>query len=346
MRDPYETLGVEPHVSLAEIKAAYRRLARKLHPDALSGAAAPDRRRAETHFQEVTAAYNLLKDTDARRRYDALRHAAAKPNFEKAAAHGAGARANGAKARAGTGSKAEDATFKPASSAARGAEKPRSDPSDLNREPLKARPLTEEEQEGVFSEFYEGLRDAGRRVFRGRGRDVAYALEIPFVDAAKGGMRRVSLGPRTLDIRIPAGLETGRQIRLRGQGEAGSGGAPAGDAFLEVHVLPHPSFRRDGNDIHLTLPVTLAEAVIGGKVDVPTLSGAVSLTVPAGSNSGTQLRLRGKGIAPEDRKDAPGDQYVTLSITLPEKPDRALRDFAAGWAQGLASSVRQHLFKG
>lgn len=337
MRDPYETLGVEPHVSLAEIKAAYRRLARKLHPDALSGTSAPDRRRAEMRFQEVTAAYNLLKDTDARRRYDAVRHAAAKPKFEKAAAHGA-------KARAGTVSKAEDATFKPASKTAKGGGKTRSEPSDF-KEPLQARPLTEEEQEGVFSEFYEGLRDAGRRVFRGRGRDVAYALDIPFVEAARGGMRRVALGARTLDIRIPAGLETGRQIRLRGQGEPGSGGAPAGDAFLEMHVLPHPSFRREGNDIHLTLPVTLAEAVIGGKVDVPTLSGTVSLTIPAGSNSGTQLRLRGKGIAPEDRKDGPGAQYVTLSITLPEKPDRALRDFAASWAQGLASSVRQHLFK-
>lgn len=342
MRDPYETLGVEPHVSLAEIKAAYRRLARKLHPDALSGAEAPDRRRAETQFQEVTAAYNLLKDTDARRRYDAIRHAAAKPKFEKAAAYGARARANGAKA--GSGPKAEDATFKPASGNAKSTEKPRFEPADL-KEPLTARPLSEEEQEGAFSEFYEGLRDAGRRVFRGRGRDVAFALEIPFLEAARGGLRRVDLGGKTLDIRIPAGLETGRQIRLRGQGEAGSGGAPAGDAFLEVRVLSHPWFRREGNDIHLTLPVTLAEAVIGGKVDVPTLSGTVSLTVPAGSNSGTQLRLRGKGIAPEDRKDGPGDQYVTLSITLPEKPDRALRDFAAGWAQGLASTVRQHLFK-
>ncbi|WP_293328664.1 DnaJ C-terminal domain-containing protein [Parvibaculum sp.] len=337
MRDPYETLGVEPHVSLAEIKAAYRRLARKLHPDALSGAEAPDRRRAETRFQEVTAAYNLLKDTNARRRYDAIRHAAAKPKFEKAAAYGA-------RFRSKSGPKAEDAPFKPASKKAGNAEKPGFEPSDL-KEPLKARPLSEEEQEGVFSEFYEGLRDAGRRVFRGRGRDAAYALEIPFLEAARGGMRRVALGGKTLDIRIPAGLETGRQIRLRGQGEAGSGGAPAGDAFLEVRVQPHPWFRREGYDIHLTLPVTLAEAVIGGKVDVPTLSGAVSLTIPAGSNSGTQLRLRGKGIAPENPKDGPGDQYVTLSITLPEKPDRALRDFAAGWAQGLASSVRQHLFK-
>ena len=338
MRDPYETLGVEPHVSPAEIKAAYRRLARKLHPDALSDTATSERRHAETRFQEVTAAYNLLKDADARRRYDAMRHAAAKPKFEKAAAYSA---KSGTKPR----EKPEDASFRPSSKTG---EKTRFEPPEF-KEPLKARPLSEDEQEGVFSELYEGLRDAGRRVFRGRGRDVAYALDVPFLEAARGGMRRVALGGKTFDVRIPAGIDTGRQIRLRGQGEAGSGGASAGDALLAVNVQPHPHFRREGKDIHLTLPVTLAEAVIGGKVDVPTLSGTVSLAIPAGSNSGTQLRLRGKGIAPENGNNGtpgiPGDQYVTLSLTLPEKPDQSLKDFAASWAQGLTSRVRQHLFK-
>ena len=338
MRDPYETLGVEPHVGPAEIKAAYRRLARKLHPDALGGAAASERQHAEARFQEVTAAYNLLKDSDARRRYDATRHAAAKPKFEKAAAQKA--KWDAARSRP----KAENAGFKPDPKSTKSKEKPRFEPHPL-KEPLKARPLTEEEQDGVFNELYEGLRGAGRRVFRGRGRDVSYALEIPFLEAARGGMRRVTLGGKTLEVRIPAGLDTGRQIRLRGQGEEGSGGAPAGDALLEITVLPHTHFRRDGKDIHLTLPVTLAEAVIGGRVDVPTLSGTVNLTIPAGSNSGTQLRLRGKGIAPESGTGSPGDQYVTLSITLPDKPDEALKDFAASWAPGLTSRVRQHLFK-
>lgn len=290
MRDPYEILGLARDAGNAEVKAAYRRLAKRLHPDAQSEGNAA---RQQARFQEVTAAYNQIKDEAARKRFDAewrtAAEAARAPAFEETLQRGA-------------------------------AEHPAS--------------------EDVFSELFEGLRSAGKRAFRARGDDQAYRLTVSFLEAANGARKRVRLaGDKMLDVSVPAGIENGQQIRLRGQGGNGHGGASAGDALVTITVAPHPHFRRTGRDIHLTLPVNLVEAVLGARVDVPTVSGPVSLSVPPGSNTGTRLRLKGRGIAAEG--SPPGDQYVTLSLVLPETPDAALQDFAAAWTEGAKYNPRK-----
>ncbi|MDO8838650.1 MAG: DnaJ C-terminal domain-containing protein [Parvibaculum sp.] len=290
MRDPYEILGLKPDAGNAEVKAAYRRLAKRLHPDAMSEGNAA---RQQARFQEVTAAYNQLKDDAARRRYEAERRAAA--GVARASAF-----------------------------------------EETMRGGATEHPVSED----IFSELFEGIRSAGKRVFRARGDDQTYHLTVSFLDAANGARKRVRLAAgKMLDVNVPAGIDDGNQIRLRGQGGAGHGGAEAGDALVTVAIDPHPHFRREGRDIHLTVPVSLPEAVLGARVDVPTISGPVSLSVPAGSNSGTRLRLKGRGIAAEG--GTPGDQYVTLTLVLPEPPDEALQDFAATWTAGAKHNPRK-----
>lgn len=290
MRDPYEILGLDPGAGNAEVKTAYRKLAKQLHPDAQRDSAAHHAR-----FQEVTAAYNQLKDEAGRRRFEAERLAAAAAQRQR--------------------------VFR--ESAATG---------EASREPPP---------DDLFSELFEGIRSAGKRVFRARGEDRTYRLTVTFLEAANGATKRIRLtGGKAFDVAIPAGIESGKQIRLKGQGGEGHGGAEPGDALVSVDVEQHPFFERKGSDIHLTLPVTLPEAVLGAKVEVPTVSGPVSLAIPPGSNTGTRLRLKGRGLRNEAAGTS-GDQYVTLSLTLPEEPDGALRDFATGWAEGRKHNPRK-----
>lgn len=184
------------------------------------------------------------------------------------------------------------------------------------------------DSDDLFSDLFGGGR---RRGFKARGADVAYEMQVDFIDAAVGAKRRLTLPDgRTLDVTIPPGSEDGQQLRLKGQGTGGLGGGPAGDAYVEIHVAPHPFFTRKGHDIHVELPVTLSEAVAGGKVQVPTVDGAVAVTVPKGSNTGTVLRLKGKGVL-NRQSGARGDQYVKLKIVLPDKPDPELERFVESW---------------
>jgi len=291
MNDPYAALGVAKTAGADEIKKAYRALAKQLHPDLNPGNEA-----AATRFKDVSSAYDLLSDADKRGRFDrgeidASGQERPEASFYRSYAGGP----QGAKYRAGAGF----------------------DPSDLFSD--------------LFAKGGRGAADEEFHEFRMRGSDVGYTLTVDFIDAAKGIAKRLSFPDgRTLDVNVPPGTESGQVLRLRGQGQPGIGGGPPGDALIEVTVAPHPFFRRDGNDIQVEVPVTLTEAVAGGKITVPTIEGPVSMTVPANSNSGTRLRLKGRGIAP--RGGARGDQYVSLKLVLPREADSALQEFVKNWS--------------
>ncbi|MES1989831.1 MAG: DnaJ C-terminal domain-containing protein [Pseudomonadota bacterium] len=312
MRNPYAILGLKPDADTAAIKAAYRRLAKTLHPDAQGASPSAD---AQARFQNVTAAYNLLKDKAARTRFDAGQAAEAEmrtwsrnnsrpnPAFEEAPY---------ARARAGR--------------------------TQFEADPMGA---TGDVGADMFTGLFGGLRDAGKRVFRAKGDDQTYRLTVSFLDAARGGKQRLSLGNgRELDVKVPAGIEDGQQIRLRGQGGEGYGGAPAGDAIITVTVERHETMTREGLNILQNVPVSLPEAVLGTKLEIETLTGPVSLTIPAGSNTGTKLRLKGRGIQLENGSQ-PNDLIVCLTLSLPDEQDQALRDFLAGWGPGLAHDPRR-----
>ena len=253
----------------------------------------PGNAESASKFKDISGAYDLLSDADKRARFDRGEIDASGQERADASfyrAHAGGPQ--GAKYRGGAGF----------------------DPSDLFAD--------------MFARSGRGGGDFHE--FRMRGSDQSYTLSVDFLEAAKGAQKRLSFPDgRTLDVNVPAGAETGTVLRLRTQGQPGSGGGPAGDALIEITVEPHPLFRREGNNVVVDLPVTLAEAVVGGKINVPTIDGPVSMTVPAGSNTGTRLRLRGRGIAPKGY--SAGDQYITLKVMLPKEPDAALSDFIQNW---------------
>lgn len=266
-KDYYQTLGVSRDVSEEDLKKAYRRLARKYHPDVSKEAD------AETHFKEINEAYEVLKDPEKRAVYDRL----------------------GSQYRAGDAFRA---------------------PPGWDGGPQ----FDVEGMGGGFSDFFETLfRGQGRRSGFGgarRGNDQVASVVLPLEEAYRGGQRRISLsgpcGTRTLEVQIPAGVMSGQRIRLAGQGEAGTGGG-AGDLYLDLEIAPHPLFRLEGRDIHLDLPVTPWEAVLGATITVPTLGGPVQVQVPPGSQSGRRLRLKGRGFP----GSPPGNQYLNLQIQIP-----------------------------
>jgi len=282
--DPYTVLGVKKDASQDEIQKAYRRLAKKLHPDLN-----PGNEQAEERFKEVSAAYDLLGDPDKRARFDRGEIDASgmerpRQRYYRDFAEG--------------GAYASDAGF-----------------ADFA---------------GVDDILSQMFGREGRANIRMRGSDVHYRLELDFLDAINGGKRQITLPDSSaLDVNIPPGTRDGQILRLRGKGRPGMGGGPPGDALVEIEVRPHRIFTRKGDDIHVDLPISLGEAVLGGKVKVPTPSGTVTMTVPKWANTGTVLRLRGKGVPRID--GSRGDEFVTLKVMLPEKPDPELEKFVAQW---------------
>jgi DnaJ-class molecular chaperone len=303
--DLYQRLGVQRGASEAEIKKAYRSLAKQLHPDRNK-----DNPNAAKRFGEVTAAYDLLSDKDKRARYD---RGEIDEDGNPKMPFGSGGFGGGARS-GGRGGGFDDFQG--------GFGGETADLSDLF--------------EGLFGGATGGRRGGGFGGFRQRARapqkgaDIAYRLTVPFVDAATLKPQRITLADgKTIDLKLPNGVEEGTKIRLAGKGQEGPDGP--GDGLVTISVSPHPFYRRDGNDIRMDLPVTLKEAVTGAKVKVPTPDGPVMMTVPKGSSSGKVLRIKGRGFTNKSGKR--GDQLLNLEVSLPAG-DAELEAFVEGWNGG------------
>ncbi len=311
-KDYYKILGVPRNASQEEIKRAYRRLARKYHPDVSKE---PD---AEERFKEINEAYEVLKDPEKRAAYDQL----------------------------GTGWQAGQEFHPPP------------DWEEIFGGFRQGGGAAGAEGFGGFSDFFEslfggGFGRAGRRGgFRMRGQDEFARLRITLEEAYHGGTRtlelqvpemdeagRVRARTRRIQVRIPRGVTEGQQIRVPGQGAPGIGGGPPGDLYLEVEFVPHPHFRAEGRDIHLTVPVTPWEAALGAKILVPTLGGPVALKIPPGTQSGRRLRLKGRGLP----GSPPGDQYVTVQIVTPPADTPARRALYERMREEMPMNPRRHL---
>lgn len=318
MRDPYEVLGVAKNASEADLKKAFRTLAKKHHPDKHQGDA-----EAQKKFQEISGAYDLLSDKEKRAQYDA---GVIGPDGNPRGFGGGG----GFDPRAGgfRGGNPFGEGGNPFGGGA-GAGGFHFSFDDHGGNPFAGASGAGGGFEDLLSQMMGGRRGGARGARTAqKGEDYTAAVTVSFEEAANGGTRRVVLqNGEQIDVKIPAGIKDGQSVRVKGRGGPGRGGAPNGDVLLQVQVAPHPYMTRDGNDIRMDLPVTLKEAVLGGKVPVPTLTGTVALTVPANANTGTVLRLKGKGIGGAH----PGDLYVRLVVTLPEQPDESLKSFLERW---------------
>jgi DnaJ-class molecular chaperone len=299
--DPYAALGVAKSATQDEIRKAYKKIAKESHPDLNPGDA-----KAAARFKAAAGAYDLLKDPEKRARFDrgeidAMGQERPERKFYREYAEG------------------PEATYH----TRRGYE-------DFG------------EMSDVFADLFgdrRGARAAGGQGIRMRGPDRHYTLEVGFLEAAQGATRRITLPDgQMLDVKIPAGLEDGQTLRLRGKGGEGIGGGPAGDALVTVGVAPHHFFRREGDDILVELPITLDEAVLGARVEVPTIDGRVALSVPKGASSGRTLRIRGRGVK---RDGGRGDQLVTLKVVAPPQVDDELEAFFRRWREGHAYDPRK-----
>jgi curved DNA-binding protein len=290
-KDYYETLGVEPTAGEAELKAAYRRLARKYHPDVSKEEG------AEAQFKAVNEAYEVLRDKDKRAEYDRLRARGYRPgeDFQPPPGFGGGGH-GGFDFGQGGGFRFEEGA-------------------------------------GGFSDFFESLLGGGRAQARGPGPlgDVRAKLSIPLEIAYTGGSQRIGVDGRTLDVKIPAGIQPGQVIRLTGQGQ--QQGSRRSDLLLEIDYRPHADFEVDGRNILHTLTLAPWEAALGTTVSVPTLGGPVDLRIPPDSDAGRKLRLRGRGLP---GKPAPGDQIVEIEIRAPKAETEAQRELYRKMAEAFA----------
>lgn len=299
--DPYEALGLKKTATDAEIKKAYRRIAKTDHPDLN-----PDPKAAE-RFKAASVAYDLLKDPEQRRRFDAGEIDATGQERQQRRYYReyAGAADNPYAEGAGYGG----------------------DFSDVFADLFGGRARGGRRRAGGGFEGFEGFGGQGVHM---RGQDLRFTLSVDFLTAARGGATRVTLPDgQTLEVTIPEGARDGQTIRLRGKGGPGMGEGGAGDAYLTLAVEPHTTFTRNGDDIEVTLPISLPEAVLGGRVEAPTISGPVSLNIPKGASSGQRLRLRGRGVKREG--GGHGDQHVILRIVSPPRIDDELARFMEDW---------------
>ncbi len=304
----YHVLGVAPEADLETIRKAYRKLARKNHPDLNPGDAA-----AEERFKEASRAWEVLQDPAKRRDYDEFGEVSLEAGFDADQAR---------HAREAFGTRFGTGGFPGAGAG----EFEFGDLDDLM---------------GRF--FGGGDRASG---FRAPGQDIEAALELDFADAIQGGEKRLTLGrpegPETIRVRIPAGVDDGGRLRVPGKGAPGMGGGPPGDLWVRLRVRPHRRFRRDGRDLHLDVPVTVTEAIRGAAVEVPTLDGRVTLRVPPATDSGTRLRLRGKGVPAGGGRPA-GDLIVRIEIRVPRELDDDAQDALRQLERAEDDDVRKDL---
>lgn len=324
MRDPYELLGVGRTATQSEIKTAYRKLARTLHPDLN-----PNDPKAEDRFKEVSAAYELLSDDDKRKRFD--RGEIDAEGHERRRAHSGQRRSSGfgggGFGGAGFGGRTNN---------------------NRGQNTWWFEDLLNDEDDSPFAA---GRGPGGRQhTSPKRGTDTRYPVTVSFEEAAMGCSRQITLsGGKTVSVKVPPASETGKVLRLKGMGAPGMHGGPDGDALVEITVTPHGVFRREGVDVVADIPVSLTEAVLGAKITVPTVDGKVTVTVPEGSNTGTTLRLRGKGI-PKDGKpeSGRGDQLCKLKIVLDDPADPKLKSMVSklhheGGSSGVIAALRAKL---
>ena len=292
----YDILGVQKRATDDEIRRAFRKLAKENHPDLH-----PDNKAAAERFKKITNANEILSDPDKRRQYDAGeidgRGEQRRPQWRHTA--GGPGSPGGPRARTQGGSAFDDMGF-----------------SD------------------IFSDVFGGGRgDPRARNFAARGQDLRYTLEVDFIEAVTGGKKRVTLPDGgTLDLAVPEGVTDGQTLRLKGKGGPGQKGSDHGDALVEIKVRPHPQFKRQGDDILIEIPISIDEAVLGAKIEVPTISGRVHLSIPKGTSSGKTLRLKGKGVRSRPGAE-PGDELVTIRIVLPDTIDESLSYFFSEWRQ-------------
>jgi DnaJ-class molecular chaperone len=296
--DPYQVLGVTKEVDADAVRRAYRKLARQFHPDVNPGDEA-----AEARFKEISEAYSVLSDEDKRRNYDEFGEISREGSFDAEAAR---------RAREAFG--AEFGTDGGAAGAFGGG--------------FEGQTFEFGDLDDLLGRVFRGGGGARRRPVSLRGEDVHANVELDFLEAARGGEHRFNIalagrsGPQTetVAVRIPAGVGTGGRIRIAGKGAPGIGGGPPGDLWARIQIRPHPFFRREGRALFVDVPITVGEAVRGARIEVPTLDGRATVTVPAGTDGGQKLRLRGKGI-PNPAGGPAGDQYVVVQIKVPRNLD-------------------------
>jgi DnaJ-class molecular chaperone len=324
MRDPYEVLGVKKNADAAAIKSAYRKLAKKLHPDANKNDP-----KAAQRFAEINSAYEILGEEDKRKAYDRGEiDAEGKPKFRGFEGFGPGT-GFGRGARGGPDVSFEHFSFGPEGARRSGGPGGPSSFDDLLNSMFAGAPRGRGRAHAGFAP----------EEAEPTGHDVTAEVTISLPEAARGTTRRVHLPTgKEVDVKIPAGLGEGKQIRLKGQGLPGPGGT--GDVLITVKLAPHPHFVRDGDNLRIDVPVTLYEAVLGGKVRVPTLDGAIELTIPAGTTSGRTFRIAGKGMP---AKGKAGDLYATVQIALPGKDDPELEALMRKWQRESPYDPRKDL---
>ena len=300
-RDPYLELGVARTATAAEIRKAFHKLAKQHHPDANTGD-----KKSEERFKQVSAAFDIIGDPEKRKKFDAGEIDADGRETMRGGGFGGGGSPFGGGFNRGGGGFGRGG----------GAEGPEIDLNDLFGDIL-----------GRNRGFGGG---AGGGGFSPKGADVRARLDIDLEEAIKGGKKRVAFSDgRTIDVTIPAGAQEGQTLRLKGQGSPGRGGQ--GDALIELAIKPHPIYRRENDTLVMDLPISVPDAVLGGKVEAPTPDGPVTLSIPKGSNTGATLRLKGRGLA--DGKGKRGDLFARLVVTLPDAPDAELEKFAEQWRE-------------